>query len=273
MTRITRFLLLITAISALVACGVQEPRQPTSSAVIDRALSATIVLYDKNSRLICAGERVSPTLVITAWHCALDGLADDETADLLDLLDPNLESSLARSYPLVSKTMKYSSYAEVLASSNEDGSKNTVQTHTGMLVVADPVLDIAILKTPLSGDAVVPFRKRQLNVGEEVFAIGHPLGLKFSFAHGYVSNDCRRNMTIDEGQCWVQADITIHPGNSGGGLYDADGFLVGIASAGLVRGGVGWYAPPSAIETALKAADAYRAPTACSDSSCPMPQH
>lgn len=63
-------------------------------------------------------------------------------------------------------------------------------------------------------------------VGEEVWAIGHPRGCRFSVARGIISNPHRE---IDK-DYYIQTDVSINPGNSGGPLVDREGRLVGIVT-------------------------------------------
>ena len=70
----------------------------------------------------------------------------------------------------------------------------------------------------------------QVAVGEEVVAIGNPLGLDFSLSSGVVSATDRElqspnGATITGG---IQTDAAINPGNSGGPLFNADGEVIGI---------------------------------------------
>ncbi len=65
-----------------------------------------------------------------------------------------------------------------------------------------------------------------LHIGDEVYALGHPRGCRFSVARGILSNPHRE---FDK-EYFVQADININPGNSGGPLVDREGKLVGIVT-------------------------------------------
>lgn len=66
---------------------------------------------------------------------------------------------------------------------------------------------------------IAAIRCEPLKVGEEVYAIGHPLGRLWTVTFGRVS--AVRGAS-------VQLDATILPGNSGGGLFDKSGRLVGL---------------------------------------------
>jgi hypothetical protein len=69
----------------------------------------------------------------------------------------------------------------------------------------------------------------EYTVGEEVFALGHPRGCRFSVSRGIISNPHREF----EKEYFVQTDVAINPGNSGGPLVNAQGQLVGIVTMTL----------------------------------------
>jgi serine protease Do len=64
----------------------------------------------------------------------------------------------------------------------------------------------------------------QLREGDDVIAVGHPLGLSFTVTRGIVSARSR----LYAGQSYIQTDAAINPGNSGGALLNSDGALVGL---------------------------------------------
>ena len=66
---------------------------------------------------------------------------------------------------------------------------------------------------------------RKLKVGQEVIAVGNPLGLDFSVCHGIIS---ALNRDLDPMYNMTQSDAMINPGNSGGPLFNLKGELVGI---------------------------------------------
>ncbi len=102
------------------------------------------------------------------------------------------------------------------------------------LVAGDIKADRCILKsesdtlTPISG-----IRSYQdIAVGERVFAIGAPVRLDRTLTEGIVSG--LRNF---DGRNLVQTDAPISPGNSGGGLFDESGNLIGITTLGSNKPG------------------------------------
>ena len=64
---------------------------------------------------------------------------------------------------------------------------------------------------------------KALNVGEPVIAIGNPVGLGLSTTYGVVSAKERAFLGV-----WIQVSAPLSPGNSGGGLFNLRGELVGI---------------------------------------------
>ena len=127
----------------------------------------------------------------------------------------------------------------------EDASKITVtfvdgKSYDATLVGGDEENDIAVLKIDAAGlDTVVIGSSDNLVVGDQVYAIGNPLGeLTFSLTGGYVSA-LDRNVTMSDGRRmnYIQTDTAINSGNSGGPLFDQYGQVVGIVSAKLSNNG------------------------------------
>ena len=120
-----------------------------------------------------------------------------------------------------------------------DGAKSVKVTlnddtsYDAAIVGTDSKNDIAIIKIDATGLApAVVGDSETLTVGSEVIAIGNPLGeLRGTATAGIIS---ATNRTIEvEGQAMtlIQTDAAISPGNSGGGLFDATGKLIGIVNA------------------------------------------
>ena len=93
----------------------------------------------------------------------------------------------------------------------------------------DAVLDIALLR--LEGPGALPVAQlgdsSSVKVGDEVVAIGNPLGLDQTMTRGIVSGLNRMLPGISD-EPMIQTDAPINPGNSGGPLVDRCGHVVGI---------------------------------------------
>jgi S1-C subfamily serine protease len=117
-------------------------------------------------------------------------------------------------------------------------SNNTVLP--AQVVGTDPVDDLAVLKVtpPASGlTAVALGDSSQLRVGQEVLAIGSPLGNENTVTSGIIS---ALNRNVSEGQNGptlpdaIQTDAPINPGNSGGALVDLQGNLIGMPTLNAI---------------------------------------
>ena len=107
----------------------------------------------------------------------------------------------------------------------------------------DSLIDIALLKVDAGTLPVAPLgESAQLQVGDWVLAIGHPLGLGSTLTHGIVSA-LERSADVIEAQygieSFIQTNAVINPGNSGGPLLNLAGEVVGINTAISTR--TGWY--------------------------------
>jgi serine protease Do len=95
---------------------------------------------------------------------------------------------------------------------------------------SDPKTDVAVLKIDAHNLPVVPIGSaRNLKVGEWVLAIGSPYGLESTVTAGVVSAK-GRSLGPDEPVPFIQTDVAVNPGNSGGPLFNTRGEVVGINS-------------------------------------------
>ncbi|WP_298446590.1 trypsin-like peptidase domain-containing protein [Gordonia sp. (in: high G+C Gram-positive bacteria)] len=106
------------------------------------------------------------------------------------------------------------------------------------VIGTDPTSDIAVIKTEKTGLTPIPIgTSDNLSVGQDVIAIGSPLGLEGTVTTGIISAlnrpvstsgaDGSTESVIDA----IQTDAAINPGNSGGALVNASGALIGINTA------------------------------------------
>ena len=104
---------------------------------------------------------------------------------------------------------------------------------------ADAAHDIAVLRPARLPDVVVPaVLGGGARIGDEVFAVGHPLGLVGSLSAGVVSG-LDRSFPLANGRTlggMIQFDAAVNPGNSGGPLLNRNGQVIGIVT-GLANPG------------------------------------
>jgi putative serine protease PepD len=113
------------------------------------------------------------------------------------------------------------------------------------VVGTSPSYDLAVIKVQ-EADGLIPASigsSRQLRVGEQVVAIGSPLGLTSTVTAGIISALARPVSAGGVGEASyisaIQTDAAINPGNSGGPLVNLDGQVIGVNSAIATLGSVG----------------------------------
>lgn len=103
------------------------------------------------------------------------------------------------------------------------------------VIGSDPQIDIALLKIDAQGLPCATLGKsEQLQIGDWVLAIGHPLGMGSTLTHGIVSALGRQSsVTKDQYsiESFIQTNAAINQGNSGGPLLNLRGEVVGINTA------------------------------------------
>ena len=107
------------------------------------------------------------------------------------------------------------------------------ETYDATIVGEDSTSDIAVLKIEATGlTPAVIGDSDKLAVGETTVAVGNPLGtLSNTVTQGIVSALNRQVTVEDNDMTLIQTDTSISPGNSGGGLFNANGELIGVVNA------------------------------------------
>jgi S1-C subfamily serine protease len=130
----------------------------------------------------------------------------------------------------------------------------------GTVVKFDEVTDLALieLNAKRPGLSPIAISKLDISVGDDVHAVGHPLGEDWTYTRGYISQ-------IRQNYSWqtavsdhhvanvIQTQTPINPGNSGGPLVNNNGELVGINTFVSKQGqGLGYSVANSTIQKFLK---------------------
>jgi serine protease Do len=102
------------------------------------------------------------------------------------------------------------------------------QVHVAQLVGVDEDSDIAVLRLAVASSVVPTFgRSAASRPGDWVLAVGEPFGLQRSVVAGIVAGRTR-HFAEDEGGFYIQSDMALNPGNSGGPLLNASGEIIGM---------------------------------------------
>jgi putative serine protease PepD len=238
------------------------PQPPTAETTADAEISPR---WSVRRRRIAVGSAVLVALVVTAL--LFYSLGSTRTPQALPTASPKPSPSPA---PSISQIFATIAPSVVFIEAVHTGSNASESTGTGVIVngdgtiltarhvingaqaikvtfadgtasavtivATDPVNDIAALLPATLPSVVVPAvlgRSDRLNVGDEVVAIGNPLGLTYSTTAGVVSGLGRRISVADgpTGANLIQFDAAVNPGSSGGPLINGRGETVGIVVA------------------------------------------
>jgi S1-C subfamily serine protease len=159
-----------------------------------------------------------------------------QTADIVDFVKPsvvkvitndgsgsgviiNTQGYILTNHHVIEEALQRRTPIEVILS---DGQKISVRKIIGY----DDDLDLAVIQTaPLeSATAIVIVKPDNVRIGEDVIAIGSPLGIRDYVTKGVVSKYTTP---------YIFTSASINPGNSGGALVNMNGELVGITTASL----------------------------------------
>jgi len=100
------------------------------------------------------------------------------------------------------------------------------EVKSASLIGYDAGFDVAILKISGSYKALEFDDSDNIRIGEKVIAVGNPLGLSFSVTEGIVSALNRDG--LDNEESYIQTDVPLNPGNSGGPLINKKGEVIGL---------------------------------------------
>ncbi len=118
-----------------------------------------------------------------------------------------------------------------------DGTKTS-----GHVLWIDTLLDLAMIRARKTPEEIKPLKlaqKKEYAIGQQVIAIGAPLGESHSLSVGYLSGvrDKKQIPGTDIKPRLLQTDAAINQGNSGGPLFNLDGEILGIVSHILSKSG------------------------------------
>lgn len=139
--------------------------------------------------------------------------------------------------------------------------------YNGKIIWANADIDLAIIKVEaILGNAISIGNAHSVRVGENVYAIGNPIGYEFQrTVTGGIISAVNRTVKIkneDESYSYmsnlIQTDATINPGNSGGPLIDKDGNIIGINTIKITSAeGIGFAIPINIVKPIIEKFERY----------------
>jgi hypothetical protein len=104
---------------------------------------------------------------------------------------------------------------------------------------SDEDIDLALLRlrsfSTVNAQPLPILGEGLAGTGADVAAIGNPKGLKFNITRGVISNEQLKDAPLP---FWLQTDVSVNPGNSGGPLLNRNGQVVGVVTARFERQGL-----------------------------------
>jgi serine protease Do len=126
------------------------------------------------------------------------------------------------------------------------------------IIAVNNQLDLALVKLKHPENKPFPTvyvqGAEELQAGQEVFAIGAPLGLERTLSQGVIATT-QRNF---EGMTYIQTTAQINPGNSGGPLFNTKGEVIGVTNMKIPFGeGLGFAIPARYVRDFIRNRDAF----------------
>lgn len=224
LARIASVSLLITSlIAACSSCASVTPVEKlpppldNQAALAENALQSSVILLSVDGNPSCAGTFIAPWRIITAAHCVRDQTHWVQREKEVDYI--TFDAWNAKHF----------------------------DSQKGVLLRWDEEGDVALIVTEHMGPAHVRLGPEPV-IGDMLFSIGHPNLDYFTVAAGMLSV---RRVPVEGGE-YYKVLIAIYYGSSGGGLYDSEWHLIGVASRMSLGGGIGYFGNVDAVHDILK---------------------
>lgn len=181
----------------------------------DSTVALVMADEDGDVRPYCTGVWISQDEILTANHCV-----EAVARHLYDVdEDTPVDAVGVPIHYIVEKEARL-------------GEEPTAQ-HLGYVKAVNEDNDLALVKVETTGMPAHEFAEvadEMPALGEKILCVGHPRGLYWSYVQGLVSAYRKSMPNMDKGGPFVQVSAPVWFGNSGGGVFDTSGKLVGIAS-------------------------------------------
>jgi len=180
------------------------------------------------ARVYCTGVWVSQDTILTAAHCVEAAARMNKKIAAANSGKKPADDDDEISVDPVGEPISYVVESEVNGVGEEPSA-----VHLAKVTVNDSAHDLALVRAlpgGLPAHDIAELVEEMPALGEHVYIVGHVRGLWWSYVEGVVSAYRKELQGVDKEGPFVQTSSPVYYGNSGGGLFDSRGNLVGICS-------------------------------------------
>jgi len=180
----------------------------------DKTVALVHVDDPKNIRAYCTGVWVSESSILTAHHCMNDAPTGTKIHYVVESDVFEVRNDIPQQYQ----------------------PKKKIVPREALVSALDPPHDLALLRSVMPvRHGVAKLARQKILPGQFAQQVGQSLGMWWSYSSGDIGA-VRWQDAGDGPMLWVQTTVPTSPGNSGGGIFNAKGELIGICHGTFLRG-------------------------------------
>ena len=217
-SRFIKFCCLCGVLWATARPATAQPIGPDFTALSESVLPTTVHIHVERGPLIASG------IQQMAWDRLIPSPRRDSKA---------IKTSTGSGVIVDKSGLVLTNHHVINAAANIQVTLHDQRIFKATVVASDPRTDLAMIQ--IQGDG--PFEPAtfdtsgSVKVGQWVVAVGHPFNFPFTVTAGIISALGRRGLAQNEIQDYIQTDVAVNPGSSGGPLFNTRGEVVGINTA------------------------------------------
>jgi S1-C subfamily serine protease len=210
------FIIILSFPTAAIADKTQTSNQVSD--IIDE----TVALVDTDKDVFCAGVWVSNDTILTANHC-------------IEYNVKWLKHLQIRNDDIIKSIKPMGLHMDYAVASEMEADK-IVRTYIGTVIALDKDHDLALIRVDFQSapkHKIAHISTHKLLVGSDVQIVGHQIGLNWSYTNGIIAgirSFVAGTKELGINGPFIQISGPIWHGNSGGGVFNPDGELIGIVS-------------------------------------------
>jgi|GEM_PF-6071418 len=249
----------------------EQPQMPAGTHAGMGAISATIIEADLQQAADDAAQTAAADAAQTendvmqtttsdanVIKTIMDSVVCIKTTGTVSTFYGPMDASGAGSGVIISEDGYIVTCAHVISNASKiEVQDSSDRVYEAALVASSEKMDLALLKIDAEGLTPAALGDdASYSAGDQIYVVGNPLGnFVLSVSQGIISGvDRRANIEGNEMRL-TQVDAAVNPGNSGGGLFDSQGRLIGIVNAknaGIDVEGMGFAIPIDTVRDVLE---------------------